>query len=67
MRRWSVAQEPGVQSPEPPPAAAHVARKVHKLILIASVSRQVSLSLKPPIMRVAIVRDRVMVNSVFHL
>jgi len=56
-----------VQSPEPPPAAAHVARKVHKLILIASVSRQVSLSLKPPIMRVAIVRDRVMVNSVFHL
>ena len=30
---------------------------MHKLILIASVSRQVSLSLKPPIERVAIVRD----------
>ena len=52
-----IEQIPGKPLRSPPPAAANIAREVHNLIQCVLVAAQVSSSSKPPMTRVAIVRN----------
>ena len=52
-----IEQVPGKPLRSPPPAAANIAREVHNLIQCVLIAAQVSSSSKPPMTRVAIVRN----------
>ena len=52
-----IEQAPSKPPRFPPPADAHIARAVHNLIICVLVSAQASSSSKPPMTRVALVRN----------
>ena len=59
-----IEQATGKPPRSPPPAAAKIAREVHNLIQCVLVAAQVSSSSKPPMTRVAIVRNLHMAASI---
>ena len=58
-----IEQAPSKPPRFPPPADAHIARAVHNLIICVLIAAQVSSSSKPPMTRVAIVRNLHMAAS----